>query len=70
MALQGGKGEVPFEWIELKLCEFFHCLPNELYQVPRKKIEIYLQMINIEAEFQKRDQRLSEKKLNKKRFSR
>ena len=69
LALQGGKGGVPSEYIEMKMCEKFSCLPNELYQVPRKKIEIYLQMMNIENEFQKRDQRLSEKDLNKKRVS-
>jgi len=67
LALQGGKGEVPSEYIEMKLCEKFSCLPNELYQIPREKIELYLQIMNIENEFQKRDQRLSEKKLNKKR---
>ena len=62
LSLQGGKGGVPFEFTEMKLCNYFHCLPNEIYQIPRKKIEIYLQMMNIEAEFQKRDQRLGNEK--------
>jgi len=61
VALQTKKG-VPFEFLEYQLCEKFHCLPSELAKQSWGKIELFMEMMNIEGEFQKRDQRVAEKK--------
>ena len=62
LALQGGH-EVPFEWVTMQLAERFHCLPSEIEQMPYEKISLYLDMINIESQFQSKEQRLEEQKL-------
>jgi len=64
VALQTKKG-VPFEFIEMQLCEKFSCLPSELAKQSWSKIELFIEMMNIEGEFQKRDRRLTEKKYAK-----
>ena len=56
MALQSGRG-VPFEFIEYKLCEKFSCLPSDLENQSWEKIENFLQFIDIENQYQEREER-------------
>lgn len=60
MALQTKKG-VPLEFLEYRICEKFGWTLTELSSQPWDKIELILGMMDIEAQFQKRDQRLAEK---------
>ena len=53
MALQNGKG-VPFEYLVLQLAREFHCTPEQIENQPRDKMEILLDMINIENQFRNR----------------
>jgi len=53
LALQYNR-EVPFEWIELQLCREFHCLPSQLSQESDEKMRLFLNMMNIESQFEKR----------------
>ena len=61
LALQGGK-EVPFDYLCMQLAERFHCLPGDIEQLPYEKVELYLGMINIEGQFQAKEQRLAKEK--------
>jgi len=61
VALQTKKG-VPFEFLTLQLCRELHCLPSQIQQESWQTMELFIEMMNIEGEFQKRDQRLVEKK--------
>jgi len=55
------------DYIEFKLCKEFHCLPSDLENQSREKIENFIQFINLDYEIQKKEQRLAESK-TKKRF--
>lgn len=66
MALQGGK-DAPFELIEMQLCREFHCLPDELERQDFAKMELFIEMMNLESQYRDRDDRLARQKL-KKRF--
>ena len=61
MALQTKKG-VPFSFLEMQLCEKFHCLPLDLARQPWDKMELFLEMMQIEQQFSEKDNRLAEKK--------
>jgi len=61
VALQTKKG-VPFEFLTLELCREFHCLPSQLRHESWETMELFLEMMQIEQQFQKRDQRVAEKK--------
>ena len=61
VALQTKKG-VPFEFLELQICREFGWTLTELSSQPWDKIELILEMMQIEQQFQKRDQRIAEKK--------
>ena len=61
LALQGGK-EVPFEYRELKLCEKFGWTPTELAYQPWDKIDLFLNIMNIEGQFQEKEQRTAKQK--------
>ena len=60
MALQTGKG-VPFDYIEYKLCEKLHCLPSQLKKESWSKIDNFLSFMDIEAQFQKREDKKLER---------
>ena len=64
MAFQTKKG-TPFEYQELLLCREFHCLPDELAKQDSNKMELFLDMINIERQFQDKRQRLAQQKSSK-----
>lgn len=56
---------MPFEFVEYKLCEKFHCLPSDLAKQPWEKIGNFLQFINLEYEYEKKEKRLAEQKSTK-----
>lgn len=64
LALQTKKG-APFEFLEYQLCEKFHCLPTDLAKQSWDKIDLFISMMDIENQFEKRDQRLLEQKHKK-----
>ena len=66
VALQTKKG-VPFEFLEYRICKEFGWTLTELEVQPWNKIELILDMMNMEQQFQKRDQRLMEQKHASKR---
>ena len=53
MALQTGKG-VPFEYLVLQLAREFHCMPEQIEKQPREKMELLLDIMGIEGQFQNR----------------
>lgn len=61
MALQSGKG-APFELIELRLCEKFSCLPSDLEKQSWEKMDLFLEIINIENQYKNKNERLANKK--------
>jgi len=65
VALQTGKG-VPFEYLILLLSREFHCLPEEIKKQPREEMEMILDMMNIEGQFQKRKEDSETRKLKSK----
>lgn len=61
MALQSGKG-VPFEFIEFRFCSKFHCLPSDLEKQSWEKIELFIEMMNIENQYKNKEERLARRK--------
>ena len=61
VALQTKKG-VPLQFMEIKLCEKFHCLPSQLRKESWEDIDMILGMAEIEQQFSERDNRLSTSK--------
>jgi len=53
VGLQSGKG-VPFQFLEMKICEKFGWTLQELYSQPWSKIDFFLKAMSIEAQFQER----------------
>lgn len=64
--MQGGH-DVPFEYVSMQLCEKFHWTIQELNSQPWEQIELFLEMINIENQYSKREERKLENK-SKSRF--
>ena len=60
-ALQSGRG-APFEFVEMQLCREFHCLPSDLVNESWEKIELFLEIMNIESQFRDKEQRKLESK--------
>jgi len=58
---------VPFEYVEMQLIEKFHWTIQELRSQPWEQIELFLEMMNIENQYSKREQKKLENK-SKKRF--
>ena len=58
MALQTGKG-VPFEYLVLQLCREFRCLPEQIKNQSRESMELIIDMLNIESQFQQRKENSS-----------
>jgi hypothetical protein len=46
--LTGAGRAYPEEYVEMKFCERFRISPLEYAQLPRKKIKLWLQMIEVE----------------------
>lgn len=67
MGLQGGKG-VPFEYISMQLMEKFHWTIQELNSQPWEQIELFIGMMNMESEYEKKKNRLAEQRTKQKRF--
>ena len=62
--MQSGKG-APSEFISMKLCEKFHWTIQELNSQPWEQIDLFLDMMNIENEYQNKKQRVAENKAKK-----
>jgi hypothetical protein len=62
--LTGGKRAYPEEYIEMKFCEHFNLSPLEYARIPRKKIELWGQMLNIENEVAKVNEKRVEGRKN------
>jgi len=58
VALQTGKG-VPFEYLVLQLCREFRCLPEQIKNQSRESMELIIDMLNIESQFQQRKENSS-----------
>ena len=66
LALQSGRG-APFEFIEMQLCRELHCLPSDLVKESWEKIELFLEMMNLERQYQNKEERLAKQKIRAKR---
>jgi len=62
VALQTGKG-VPFEYSVLQLCREFHCLPEQIKNQPKETMDLILEMMYIENQFQNRKETSNKKKV-------
>ena len=54
VAFQTGKNP-PFELVKMKLMEKFHWTAQEFENQPWDEVELFLDMMNIEAQFQERE---------------
>ena len=59
---------MPFEYVEMQLCRELHCLPSQLEKEEGSKMELFLEMMNLERQFQEREERLAKQKIRGKRF--
>jgi hypothetical protein len=49
-----GIGPSPWEYVELRFCrDIYHCTPNELAEVPYKKILAHLACMDGEEQYRK-----------------
>jgi hypothetical protein len=46
----GGHPEHPYppEYVSMKMCQFYHCLPSQLAQEDAHTILLHMEMLNIE----------------------
>ena len=51
----------------MQLCREFHCLPSGLVNESWEKIELFIEMMNIESQFRDREQRKLENKSKRRR---
>lgn len=58
---------MPIEYLRMKLCEKFGWTLQEVDSQPWEEMDLFLDMMQMETEFQKRDQRIAEQKIHAKR---
>jgi len=54
----------------MQLCRELHCLPSQLEKEEGSKMELFLEMMNLEKQFQEKEERLTKQKIKEKRFPR
>jgi hypothetical protein len=49
MYIHTNAGEPPPEWLDLQLCELYHCTPSELAEQDWETVMLHLELKAIEA---------------------
>lgn len=49
MASLGSDRGVPWEYVEYQFCKMFHCLPQDLDDMPGDKFRLFCEFMRVEA---------------------